>query len=245
MNKKGFTLVELLAVIAILAVLVLLAIPMVTKQVENSRKMAFAESATRAVTAVNNYVIKDRYSDNTDIKINETCNGTLCIFSLEQINQLLDKKLTTSPFGPSYDNQSSIVVQENTNGSSVNYTYYICLFDLDKNGFSYTPSTEISSSSITTGAINTCGSYTSRTLILEAEGGLIPDTEGFVVSDDGQSARKLVEYQQPYGTLPVAELSGYQFIGWFTEKEGGTEIKSDSIVLGTNYTLYAHWQQMK
>lgn len=240
-KSKGFTLVELLAVITILSVLVLLAIPMVTRQVENSRKMAFAESATRAVSAVHNYILKDRYSDNEDMSINEECNGTLCVFTLEKINKLLDKKLTTSPFGIAYDSQSSIVVQENASDSKDNYTYFVCLFDLDKNGFSYTPSSEIKSESITTGVVNTCGSYTSRTLVIKTTGGEIPDTEGFTVSSDRLSAQKLVEYEQPYGTLPELTWTGHTFDGWYTEKDQGTKIESDSIVTGTNYTLYAHW----
>ena len=44
-NKKGFTLVELLAVIVILAVLVLLAVPSVIKMMDNSKKNAFEVEA--------------------------------------------------------------------------------------------------------------------------------------------------------------------------------------------------------
>ena len=40
-NKKGFTLVELLAVIAILAILVILAIPNVIKLYNNAKKTDF------------------------------------------------------------------------------------------------------------------------------------------------------------------------------------------------------------
>ena len=36
--------------------------------------------------------------------------------------------------------------------------------------------------------------------------------------------------------------AGYDFAGWYTEKDGGTEIKEDTTVtvFGTQ-TLYAHW----
>ena len=45
-----------------------------------------------------------------------------------------------------------------------------------------------------------------------------------------------------YGTLPVPSYAGYDFAGWYTEKDGGTEIKEDTTVtvFGTQ-TLYAHW----
>ena len=47
---------------------------------------------------------------------------------------------------------------------------------------------------------------------------------------------------EPYGTLPVPSYAGYDFTGWYTEQNGGTEIKENTIVtvFGTQ-TLYAHW----
>ena len=47
---------------------------------------------------------------------------------------------------------------------------------------------------------------------------------------------------EPYGTLPIPSYAGYDFIGWYTEQNGGTEIKENTTVtvFGTQ-TLYAHW----
>lgn len=67
MNRKGFTLVELLAVIVILAVLALVAMPNVTKLMENSRKNAFVtetiEFAKQATTAYTDLQISGNVSD--------------------------------------------------------------------------------------------------------------------------------------------------------------------------------------
>ena len=52
MNKKGFTLIELLAVIVILGILMLVAIPMVSKYIDNSRKESFVNMAKEYVNAV-------------------------------------------------------------------------------------------------------------------------------------------------------------------------------------------------
>ena len=47
-----------------------------------------------------------------------------------------------------------------------------------------------------------------------------------------------------YGTLPVPNYEGYDFAGWYTEQNGGTEIKENTTVtvFGTQ-TLYAHWTE--
>ena len=47
---------------------------------------------------------------------------------------------------------------------------------------------------------------------------------------------------EPYGTLPVPSYAGYDFTGWYTEQNGGTEIQENTTVtvFGTQ-TLYAHW----
>ena len=43
------------------------------------------------------------------------------------------------------------------------------------------------------------------------------------------------------GTLPVPTLDGYEFVGWFTAKSGGTQITSATKVTA-NVTYYAHWK---
>ena len=46
----------------------------------------------------------------------------------------------------------------------------------------------------------------------------------------------------PYDELPTPIREGYDFIGWYTAKEGGTEIKEGTLVTSvTDVTLYAKW----
>ncbi|MDE6034813.1 MAG: InlB B-repeat-containing protein [Ruminococcus sp.] len=53
---------------------------------------------------------------------------------------------------------------------------------------------------------------------------------------------KTVTYNQNYGDLLQPTRTDYIFAGWFTEANGGTQIKSDTKVnLTSNQTLYAHW----
>ena len=54
--------------------------------------------------------------------------------------------------------------------------------------------------------------------------------------------RKAIQYDTPYGTLPTPTRASYRFDGWFTEQDGGTEVKEGAIVsIRGNHTLYAHW----
>ena len=47
-----------------------------------------------------------------------------------------------------------------------------------------------------------------------------------------------------YGNLPVLTRREYNFLGWFTDKNGGTKIESDTIFEGNaDITLYAHWER--
>jgi uncharacterized repeat protein (TIGR02543 family) len=45
-----------------------------------------------------------------------------------------------------------------------------------------------------------------------------------------------------YGTLPTPVRSGYTFNGWYTEKNGGTKVSSNTII-NSNVTIYAHWKK--
>lgn len=51
-----------------------------------------------------------------------------------------------------------------------------------------------------------------------------------------------VTYDSPYGTMPSATYVGYNFTGWFTEKDGGVRVTEGDIVKNVvKITLYAHW----
>ena len=64
-NNKGFTLVELLAVIVIMGILMMVAIPAVTRTIENSRKETFVDIAKSYGNSVRTLWLTD----------NLTCNG--------------------------------------------------------------------------------------------------------------------------------------------------------------------------
>lgn len=56
MNKKGFTLVEILAVIILLGIIAVIIIPNYNKSIENSKKKAFEQSLSGLVRTIENYV---------------------------------------------------------------------------------------------------------------------------------------------------------------------------------------------
>ena len=56
-----------------------------------------------------------------------------------------------------------------------------------------------------------------------------------------EAAELLVSYDSAYGELPIAERSGYRFLGWHMEDD--TVITNESIVSrAENHTLYAKWE---
>lgn len=84
-NKKGFTLVELLAVIVILGVLLLIAVPSVTNIINNSKKKAFVSAAKLMIENVESAASIERttegaltacYINIDDIKVERGSKGT-------------------------------------------------------------------------------------------------------------------------------------------------------------------------
>lgn len=59
MDSKGFTLIELLAVIVIMGILMMVAIPAMTRYIENSRKDTFLSTAKEYVNAARNMWASD------------------------------------------------------------------------------------------------------------------------------------------------------------------------------------------
>ena len=59
LNAKGFTLIELLAVITIMGILMLVAIPTVSRTIENTRRDTFLDTAKRYASSVKTMWISD------------------------------------------------------------------------------------------------------------------------------------------------------------------------------------------
>ena len=66
-SKKGFTLVELLAVIVIMGILMMVAIPSISRVIENSRKDTFVDIAKSYADAAKTLLTADTL----------TCEGTV------------------------------------------------------------------------------------------------------------------------------------------------------------------------
>lgn len=50
-------------------------------------------------------------------------------------------------------------------------------------------------------------------------------------------------YGEAYGTLPKLTWQCHNFLGWFTEKTGGTQVTEQTTVnAASNISLYAHWE---
>lgn len=80
MNSKGFTLIELLAVITIMGILMMVAIPAVSRTIENSRRDTFANLASEYMNAIRNGVLADEIecnqSEDKFVVASATPNGT-------------------------------------------------------------------------------------------------------------------------------------------------------------------------
>jgi uncharacterized repeat protein (TIGR02543 family) len=78
---------------------------------------------------------------------------------------------------------------------------------------------------------------------------LTPNT--YLVSFDSNGGKEVssnltVTYNSNYGSLQTTTKDGYEFDGWYTEKDGGEQVTSTTVVkIIENQTLYAHWKVKK
>lgn len=81
----------------------------------------------------------------------------------------------------------------------------------------------------------------------QGEGGTIkelPSSSGNVSNYDKTNHILTVTYSKPYGDLPDAEKPGYEFQGWYTDKNGGNKVESSAnYQTAGDTTVYAHWQE--
>ena len=113
MNKHGFTLVELLAVITLVAILSGIAIPNIISSVNNSKKNTFLLDAKRMVSKAE-YLIAVKKADRDAAVVGK-------IYTLSDLNEKGEFSLDAD--GGSFDSSSFVKVTRNGN----EYQYCICV----------------------------------------------------------------------------------------------------------------------
>ena len=138
-NRKGFTLVELLAVIVILGLLMAIAIPSVTKYITQSRKKTLISSVDSYVTAVTTAV-----NDNEFGAMSKEDTMYYVPVSNEDNNSCISlEKGGTDPFG----NWKEAYVVVNYDSDKYSYDYYFTFYDDAGYGMALTKIEDISTSS--------------------------------------------------------------------------------------------------
>ena len=81
------------------------------------------------------------------------------------------------------------------------------------------------------------------TVTANANGGTIGESNGWAIASDSLTATKNITFDIAYGTLPIAERTGYTLTGWNTAANGkGSAVTSETIMQTANaHTIYAQW----
>lgn len=137
-NKRGFTLIELLAVIIILGVLLIIAVPAITRYIEDSRRSTYVNSVKSIVNAISTSV------NNLEYPVPSKNEAIIIPFSEAELEKSASK--TKSPFAPYEEGKNYVIVTFD----GATYHYYVAT--LDQAGFSIPliDVKDITKSSITT-----------------------------------------------------------------------------------------------
>ena len=127
-NEKGFTLIELLAVIVILGILMIVAIPMVTRYIEQARRDTFVDTAKAYINAARYAYLNDDYSMIKGSGCSQSTNAKIPIGKIDVDNA------GKSSFGGTLKGYVQITAkpEESIGGTIYKYEYKIYLKDSEK-----------------------------------------------------------------------------------------------------------------
>ena len=213
-NKKGFTLVELLAVIVILAVLALVAMPNVTRLMENARKNSFTteaeEFAKYAQTAYTNVQLAGSLTNSakiSKIKVPGTTKGDFEYFCISYEKLKTDQYVNKSN-DAAYGGIIELFIPTSTNSTvtSTITNIYMTNGSYAINGISLS---NLASGDYKEGSGNTLGQYNSG-IKLVVNGASI-DVSGTNGRDEGTKGNLCLTTQEAI-KAEVSKLDGaHQF----------------------------------
>ena len=109
-NKKGFTLVELLATVVILGIIMVVAIPNVIGILDKNRATTYVEDAKKLVARAE-YALRSG-------KTSKLPSGQCAIFNLAFLD---NNEFENGPYGHSYDKKKSFVIAAKNSSGEINY----------------------------------------------------------------------------------------------------------------------------
>jgi len=141
-NSKGFTLIELLAVITIMGILMMVAIPAISRTIENSRRDTFASISHEYLDAVRNAVLADNIeclqsADSTEKVVASATVDGVYYFPIDTSTQGtkdLMEKGGKSPFGNAEMKGYVKWIKSSKGNGSVTTKYYAYLTDSGLHG---------------------------------------------------------------------------------------------------------------
>lgn len=128
-NEEGFTLIELLAVIVILGILMIVAIPMVTRYIEQARRDTFVDTAKAYVNAARYAYLNDDYSMIEGANCSQSTNAKVPLKKIDVDNA------GKSSFGGELIGYVQITAtpdKDAMGGSIYKYNYTVYIRDKDK-----------------------------------------------------------------------------------------------------------------
>ena len=105
-KKKGFTLVELLAVIVILAIIALIATPIILNVINDAKKEAAKDSAYGYIEAIENAIIMNDFEEDDNF-LSPDASGC---YELKELDQKLNIKGTK----PRIDDNAKVCLKDGT-----------------------------------------------------------------------------------------------------------------------------------
>ena len=258
MKKNGFTLVELLAIITILTVIMILVLPNFSSSVNDRKEKEYNKLINTIENAAKVYHSYNQ--DRTKVSINELVNQEFLTSEIKNpINDELisgcvffskdENGMNTYTYKDSCSNQQEVILKINLDGGSVSndlsggYLPYtvVTLDNPTKDNYSFLGWEVVEGDSVLNGNSLTIGKNLTTIKAKYNSGNSVVTFDA--VEGNVSVVSKALEVNKTYGELPTPIKSRANFLGWYTQKDGGTKVTADTIVTTVGeQTLYAHWE---
>lgn len=130
MNKKGFTLIELIAVVVIMSIIAIIATPNIINMIDKGKKDQYITNAKEFISKATYMYKQDKYrNDTTYFTINDSGSSRINLGKIESIKS----EDLTDPYGFKYDTNNSYIEFKEPSSSSTGVQERKVIIHLESN----------------------------------------------------------------------------------------------------------------